>query len=294
MFKFYFYKFFGLGVKSYIRFPELTPVNTEPDVFIRLNNAESINQSLDERTPKSFDIPFFCDNELIFRVIDGNEIIVNLKTSIKQNTLRSLILSQGMGIILHQRGFLVLHGSAVQMDDGAVAFLGRCGDGKSTITAALNNKGYSIISDDVLPVKLDENNIPLLLPSFPTIKLYNDVIEYLNEDYRNYDKIHPEIEKYLYKTKNMVKLDFTQFNTIYILDKAGKNEIRLLKPQEKLISLIKNTYPKSMFGPIEKTQNLKQCTTLLKNVEIKQLNVTHSFKKLGQLIEIVENDIFDK
>ncbi len=106
-----------------------------------------------------------------------------------------------MGIILHQRGFLVLHGSAVQMDDGAVAFLGRCGDGKSTITAALNNKGYSIISDDVLPVKLDENNIPLLFPSFPTIKLYNDVIEYLNEDYRNYDKIHPEIEKYLYKTE---------------------------------------------------------------------------------------------
>ena len=294
MFKFYFYKLFGLGVKSSIRLPELTPVNTEPDVFIRLNNAESTNQSLDERTPKSFDIPFFCDNELIFRVIDGNEIIVNIKTSINQNTLRSLILSQGMGIILHQRGFLVLHGSAVQMDDGAVAFLGRCGDGKSTITAALNNKGYSIISDDVLPVKLDENNIPLLLPSFPTIKLYNDVIEYLNEDYRNYDKIHPEIEKYLYKTKNMVKLDFTQFNTIYILDKAGKNEIRLLKPQEKLISLIKNTYPKSMFGPIEKTQNLKQCTTLLKNVEIKQLNVTHSFKKLGQLIEIVENDIFDK
>ncbi len=62
----------------------------------------------------------------------------------------------------------------------------------------------------------------------------------------------------------MVKLDFTQLNTIYILDKAGKNEIRLLKPQEKLISLIKNTYPKSMFGPIERNSKLKQCTTLLK------------------------------
>ncbi len=32
----------------------------------------------------------------------------------------------------------------------------------------------------------------------------------------------------------------------------------------------------------------------IEKVEIKQLNITHSFNKLGQLIEIVENDIFDK
>ena len=101
-----------------------------------------------------FNIPLFWNNKLIFRVINGNEIIVNPDLSINKAFLRSLILMQGMGIILYQRGYLVLHGSAVQMKDGAVAFLGQRGNGKSTITIALNNKGYPIISDDVLPVKL--------------------------------------------------------------------------------------------------------------------------------------------
>lgn len=293
MFKFYFYKFYGLGIKSLVEFPELTQVDTNPDVFIRFNDFKLSNKFLNEEYKNTSNIPFFSCNELIFRVIDGKEILVNPRVAINKNFLRSLILNQGMGTLLYQRNFLVLHGSSVKMNDKAVAFLGQCGDGKSTIIATLNNEGYPIISDDVLAVKLYNDGIPLLLSSYPRIKLYTDVIDYLNKDYKNYEKIHPEFEKYNFKT-NSIKLDSNPLDFIYILNKADKNEIQLMSPQEKLISLVKHTYHKSMFGSIEKTQNLKQCINLSKKVVIKQLNVSHSFKEIEQLINVVEDDIFKK
>ncbi len=217
---------------------------------------------------------------------------MNPDLSINNVFLRSLILMQGMGIILYQRGYLVLHGSAVQMKNEAVAFLGQRGNGKSTITIALNNKGYPIISDDVLPIKLLKNSIPLVFPSLPKVKLYSDVIEYLSEDYYNcYEKIHPDFDKYFYNTNTSFKWDSAPLKTIYIIEKSGRNEIQSLRPQEKLISLVKNTYSKPLFGSIEKIHNLEQCKHLFEKVRIKRLNVFHSFKKLEQLIEIVENDI---
>jgi hypothetical protein len=47
---------------------------------------------------------------------------------------------------------LVLHASAVQAGDRAVAFVGRSGMGKSTLATVLSGQGYPLISDDLLRV----------------------------------------------------------------------------------------------------------------------------------------------
>lgn len=55
-----------------------------------------------------------------------------------------------MHLMLHNR--LVLHASAVQVDDRAVAFVGKSGMGKSTLATALSLEGYPLLSDDLLRV----------------------------------------------------------------------------------------------------------------------------------------------
>ena len=49
-------------------------------------------------------------------------------------------LAQGLGIsiLLHQRGYVTLHASCVNLGSGAVAFLGDSTAGKSFIAAALH------------------------------------------------------------------------------------------------------------------------------------------------------------
>jgi hypothetical protein len=60
-----------------------------------------------------------------------------------------------MSFLLALRGLLVLHGSAVVLDDGsALAFIGRSGTGKSTLAALCCAVGAPLVTDDVLPLDL--------------------------------------------------------------------------------------------------------------------------------------------
>ena len=100
----------------------------------------------------------------ICEITHGKKITVNPLTGIEENFLRVLILGPAFGILLHQRGRLVLHASTVNINGGAVAFMGFNGGGKSTTTAALNNKGYPLVCDDISSVEFDENGTPVVFP----------------------------------------------------------------------------------------------------------------------------------
>ena len=161
----------------------------------RMNN---INRGFNKILFAQNDILYFFDNEPLFRVRYGKEIIFNPESNINIKFLRYLILCQGMETLLMQKGNLVLHASSINVEDKAIAFLGWCGDGKSTIAAAMNKKKYSIITDDVLAIKFDNQNKPLVYPSFPRVKLYEDVIKCITNDSDRLVQISPEIKKYSY------------------------------------------------------------------------------------------------
>ncbi len=65
-----------------------------------------------------------------------------------------------------------LHGSAVRIADGAVAFLGPSGSGKSTLALALTRGGADHLCDDTLPVEASPN--PVIWPSDDIIRLCSD------------------------------------------------------------------------------------------------------------------------
>jgi len=75
--------------------------------------------------------------------------------------------------ILHLRGTTCLHASAVEVDGGVVAFCGHSGAGKSTLAAALVSRGYSLVSDDVLPLRSGGPGTDVLAgPGLPELRLY--------------------------------------------------------------------------------------------------------------------------
>ena len=58
--------------------------------------------------------------------------------------------------LLSEGGNLVLHASAVELDGGALAFIGYSGQGKTTLASLFCAAGYPLVTDDLLPVKVDE------------------------------------------------------------------------------------------------------------------------------------------
>jgi hypothetical protein len=79
------------------------------------------------------------------------------------------LLGPALILALALRGTFCLHGSAVQLGTGSVAFLGASGSGKSTLARELGVGSRRRLADDVMPVPV--THVPRVDPRFPQLKL---------------------------------------------------------------------------------------------------------------------------
>jgi hypothetical protein len=70
-----------------------------------------------------------------------------------EESLTTYLLGQVLSFSLLSRGSEPLHATAVVIDDEAIAFLGDCGYGKSTLGAAFLAHGFPILTDDLLALE---------------------------------------------------------------------------------------------------------------------------------------------
>lgn len=83
---------------------------------------------------------------------DLTDVTVHLRPGADPDLVPVLAAGALLAVHLRLHGELVLHASAVQVDDGALAFVGASGMGKSTLAALLCAGGRGLVTDDVLRV----------------------------------------------------------------------------------------------------------------------------------------------
>ena len=93
--------------------------------------------------------------------------------------VRAFLLGSVLGACLQWRGYLTLHASAIETGAGAVLFMGPRGVGKSTLLAALIDRGYRMMADDVSGVAMDADGRPEVFGAFPHVRLCADALERL-------------------------------------------------------------------------------------------------------------------
>ena len=106
-----------------------------------------------------------------FLVSGGNRVIVDAATDANPSAVCLFLLGGAMGALMHQRGLMPLHGSAVVIRKHGVAFLGPSGRGKSTLAAAFSRGGYPLLSDDHVVLSRGHNGQYMIPPGFPLIRL---------------------------------------------------------------------------------------------------------------------------
>jgi len=97
---------------------------------------------------------------------------------VADTTSHHLYLNQVLPLMLSKQGKLVFHGSAVEVADGAVAFVAESGRGKSTLAASFAINGSRFLADDGLVVEVSGHAYQVL-PSHPSIRLWEDSEEAL-------------------------------------------------------------------------------------------------------------------
>jgi len=175
-----------------------------------------------------------------YLVRDGAEIVVDPAPNADPASIRLFLMGAGFGALLHQRGFLPLHASAIATEEGAVILAGRSGSGKSTLAAVFERRGYGILADELCAVCLKE--APFVQPGIPGLMVWADALARLNVETAGLRQARQGIQKYRLPSVDGPAREGKQANTIFFLAPGEKMEITELKGRAKVLALAAHTY----------------------------------------------------
>ena len=191
----------GWRVRSTLPLPE-TATWTGPDRPVDVEISRGfVPARLGERTAEVPYIETAPDGRLLVDatpvarfVVTPNRIVVDTPLAPEAPEWRACLLGPVLAVICYLRGALPLHACALRVAGRVVAVAGRSGAGKSTIAAALSGRGHALITDDIcactgLPGR------PLVLPTYPAIKLSSASLQSLGIASRDLIPIGPDFEK---------------------------------------------------------------------------------------------------
>lgn len=234
------YTAYGLKIRSDIRLSASLCPSSQADVQVRRGKVEFPAEAQDRPIwTTEHEIRLRLNDTAKIAISRGCEIVVD--SDVEDKVAAQYIMGLAIGAVLHQRGLLVLHGSAVLANGGVVAFLGHSGWGKSTMAAALVKLGCTCFSDDLVPVSI-AGGVPLVLPGYPFLKIARESGEVLGYDDPEWAPLLPE------DTRSMIAVDGPDpmaskpLHRIFVLKEGDQLEIAPLKPQAAAIELIRYSY----------------------------------------------------
>jgi hypothetical protein len=286
------YNAYGLSIQSELPLPELIASQAAGEITIRLDKGRdealpAVDQTGWIELSRQQAI-LYVDQVGVFKLIEGREVVVNPLAEVRESLLRLCILGPVMGVLLYQRGKLVLHASVLDFDGNAVAFMGGSGWGKSSLAAALLRSGHDLISDDVAPVELSDG-MATILPGLFRLKIDLEVAETLNIESEDLLILDPANRKKDWRVAPNGSTHPTLLKQIYVLGVDHCSHIAPIRPQAGVIELVRHSYPTRVNFPGDAV-HLQQCVQLADQVPMAHLYRTEDLSALPQLADMVEKD----
>jgi hypothetical protein len=108
---------------------------------------------------------------------DGESVVASPCPATDDMTVEHLYNNQLVPLALSRQGRPTFHASVVTVPNGAVAFLGRTGMGKSTLAASFALEEATFLTDDALLI--DENDGIRAMHSHASVRLWQDSVDAL-------------------------------------------------------------------------------------------------------------------
>jgi len=288
------YSIFGINVYSDFLFPRIPLIrgqNNFIDVKILTGNVNlplnSLREGFSYKITENSIFRFWKDIGK-FKIENGKIITVDVGacSHAKKEKITNYILGPVFASLLHQRNFYVLHASAFNVENDAVAFVGSPGVGKSTLAMAMHQLGCPIVTDDVLPVQIHYASQPQVHSTFQMIRLHTDSITELNYNFST--KGH--FKNYIDVSKGF-KNETLPLKLIYLLNRGEKLKITDLNIQKSLESILAYSFNLSLLKNEEMKLHLQQCANIVKKVKIRRLTIPHNYSLLDDVVKAIRNDI---
>lgn len=292
------YRLYGLIIASALPLPELLAGEGRVDVFIAVGRMVSVASREHSPilcagvSPNRVHLTWGGVGDLLIE--DGQRMTVVSGPDADEDALRLFVLGAGLGVLLHQRGLLVFHASGVVINDQVVGFIGAKGWGKSTTAATLHQRGYALISDELLVVRFDGQGQPLVIPGSPQIKLWADALVGTGGDPDSAVRVRSGVDKFSVNAASIAPNELP-LHGLYLLDAGEELSIQPMSPSEAFLSIVPHLYVyrfgTSFLQATGMDRSFQQLNQLLKKITVKRLLRRRDLSQLPDIAHKIEQDI---
>jgi len=279
----YGYRGYGLSLVSDIELPEYLPAPAvdNPDIRISLDAGaldawEESAGAMDQFIPaRSGGHLLRVSGVGVYHVSGGDKIRIGVEPGADPGMVRLFTIGSAMGMVLHQRGILVLHGATVARDGRARILVGDSGAGKSTLAARLGRAGYAVLGDDTMALW----NAPegragkWLWQGSQVFKLWEDSIEAMGAGVEGLTPLGNRADKYYVPNPGPASDAGMELAEILVLETGdGPPRIEPLDGIRALQAVAANTYRPEYVGLLgREAEHFRQCGELTRDIPVGRL-----------------------
>ena len=315
---------FGLGVRINRSLAALVtlPVAQQIDVIIEFGylpagSCEAVSSSVDEfyvsqhrnasGEPTVRAARLKCSGALRMSYVDGTVFVINEEatqvwatTPLDQTVedTAAYLLGPIMGTVLRTRGVMCLHGSAVAINNCAVALVGVSGSGKSTTAAAFARLGYPVLSDDILSLT-DNRSHFLVRPAYPRVRLWPESVAGLFGSVDMLPRMTPNWEK-RFLGLNAPGYSFQSeplpLAAIYFLAPRATLDtiqpvVETVRSTEALMALVSDSYAANYTHKALRATEFEVLSRLVQSVPLRRVAASADFSRINELCHAITQDL---
>ncbi len=288
---------YGLQFQSELPLPELPPGAGNPDIFVRYRIVSELVQ-MGEHGEVTIDaspgyFKYTVSGQVSFIVTDGREVNIEALPESPEELVRAYFLGSIVGALLYQRHVLALHASCINTPQGAVLFAGHSGYGKSTLAAALMNRGYQMLSDDITVIKFDEADVPIAQPGIPSSRLWFDAIQKLDYPLAGGQRSRVSLEKHILPALSFCTEPQPVHAICFITpEQINAIEFEWINGADRIGYIVNGTYLPSYIAALGTCEtHFDQAVTTAQRVKFGRIKRPTQLFLLDELVDCIESEI---
>nr|UXE46008.1 hypothetical protein Hi04_10k_c554_00007 [uncultured bacterium] len=225
---------------------------------------------------------------------DGRRVEYRKLRGATLESFSTYLLGQILSFSLIARGAEPLHGTVVALDGRAVGFLGGCGQGKSTLGAAMLQCGGRLVTDDLVALTLGGGSY-LVQPGPARIKLFPAVARALIGHKEAAARLNSGTRKLILPLAGSEVMSRpVPLAALYVLSRSRESRkvsIQSLPPSDRLLEIVAGSFNSMVLERERLKRQFEFAAQLSARVPIKRLRYPSRLASLPAVCEAVAADL---
>jgi hypothetical protein len=228
---------------------------------------------------------------------DGLRVACRKLDHAAAESFRVYLLGQALSYAVVKQGLEPLHATALAIDGGAVAFMGGCGFGKSTLAAYLMKQGHRLLTDDMLILQ-QAGECLLACPGPARIKLFPGMARRFLGESASGIAMNPDTQKVVIPVdQERLPQSPAPLSRMYHLcgpDEVpcnGAIRIEALAAREAFMCILSNTFTSAVADVDRLRRQAGAAEQLLRSVKIKKLFYPRVLGRLPDVMQAILEDL---